>query len=262
MLIYPKINPIMLQIGELKVHWYGMMYLVGIFSAWGLLSWRAKRRTDLGFNSTMVSDIIFYGALGVILGGRIGYMLFYDFPNFIHNPLTIFKVWNGGMSFHGGFLGVLAALSLYAWRKHISFVAIMDFVAPVVPLGLAAGRIGNFINDELWGRVTTMPWGMIFPTGGPLPRHPSQLYEFLLEGVFLFLVLWFYSAKPRPRYAVSAVFLMGYGSVRFFCEFFRQPDPQLGYIAFHWLTMGQILSFPMIALGIVLMVFSYRTQRS
>jgi len=171
-------------------------------------------------------------------------------------------VWNGGMSFHGGFLGVLLAISLFAWRKQISFVAIMDFVAPVAPIGLAAGRLGNFINGELWGRVTTMPWGMVFPTGGALPRHPSQLYEFFLEGVCLFILLWIYSAKPRPRYAVSAMFLIGYGVARFFCEFFRQPDVQLGYLAFNWLTMGQLLTLPMILLGIILMIYAYKKGRS
>ncbi|MAZ39656.1 MAG: prolipoprotein diacylglyceryl transferase [Legionellales bacterium] len=261
MLTYPQINPVIVHIGALKVRWYGVMYLIGFFSAWLLLNWRAKKKPVLGFNAEIISDLIFYGALGVIFGGRIGYMLFYDLPNFIANPLIFFKIWDGGMSFHGGFLGVLVAMSLYSWKRHYSFIAIMDFIAPVAPIGLAAGRIGNFINDELWGRVTDMPWAMVFPTGGPFPRHPSQLYEFTLEGVFLFILLWLYSRKPRPAMAVSALFLIGYGCARFFCEFFRQPDPQLGYLAFNWLTMGQVLSFPMIVLGIILMIFAYKSAK-
>ena len=188
-------------------------------------------------------------------------MLFYDLPNFIANPLIFFRIWDGGMSFHGGFLGVLVAMGLYSWKKHYHFITIMDFIAPVAPIGLAAGRIGNFINDELWGRITNVPWAMVFPTGGPLPRHPSQLYEFTLEGVCLFLLLWLYSRKPRPTMAISALFLIGYGCARFFCEFFRQPDPQLGYLAFNWVTMGQVLSFPMIVLGGILMVIAYKQAK-
>lgn len=259
MLVYPKINPIAFSIGPLKVHWYGIMYLVGFLGAWLLGTYRAKKPNS-GFTPEQVTDLIFYGALGVILGGRIGYMLFYDLPGLISNPLNLFKVWDGGMSFHGGMLGVCLALYFYSRHLKKSVWALTDFIVPMVPIGLAAGRLGNFINDELWGRITTSPIGMVFPTGGPLPRYPSQLFEFLLEGVTLFLILWFYSRKPRPRFAVTAAFLLGYGCFRFFCEFFRQPDPQYGYFAWGWLTMGQILSFPMIVAGLISLIIIYRKK--
>ena len=257
MLHYPPLNPIALQLGPLKVHWYGLMYLLGFALAWILCTRRGKR-ADIHLNPEQVSDLIFYAAFGVILGGRLGYTLFYDFPHFIAQPLSIFKIWQGGMSFHGGLLGVLFALFLYARKSKRHFFELTDFIAPVVPLGLAAGRVGNFINGELWGRMTTVPWGMIYPEAGPLPRHPSEVYEFLLEGIFLFIVLWFYSRKPRPCMAVSGLFLVGYGGVRFFCEFFRQPDPQLGFIAFGWLTQGQLLSIPMILIGAILLIVAWR----
>lgn len=260
MLHYPQFNPVALHIGSLKVHWYGVMYLIGFLGAWIL----AKRRADKansGWTREQVADLIFYAALGVILGGRIGYMLFYDLPSLLHNPLSLFKVWQGGMSFHGGMLGVGVALWLYSLRVKKSVWTLTDFIVPMVPIGLAAGRLGNFINGELWGRVTTMPWGMVYPNAGPLPRHPSELYECFLEGVVLFAVLWWFSRKPRPRFAVTAVFLLGYGCVRFFCEFFRQPDPQLGYIAWHWLTMGQLLSFPMIVFGLLSLSYIYCRPR-
>ncbi|NNM59896.1 MAG: prolipoprotein diacylglyceryl transferase, partial [Legionellales bacterium] len=256
MLSYPDINPIAFQLGFIKVRWYGLMYLVGLLAAWVLLTYRSKKRPELNWTSEQISDLIFYGALGIIIGGRLGYMLFYDLPDFIHNPLLAFKTWDGGMSFHGGFLGVLCSMWWFSRKTGKHFVDITDFIAPVVPLGLAAGRIGNFINGELWGKITDVPWAMVFPTGGPFPRHPSQLYEFLLEGVLLFIVLWFFSAKPRPRYQVSGLFLLGYGLARFICEFFRVPDPQLGYLAFHWLTMGQLLSLPMILGGAFLLVYT------
>ena len=256
MLTYPQINPVALQLGVIKIHWYGLMYLLGIGIAWALLLYRRPQATRLNWSKEQVGDLVFYGAMGVVFGGRIGYMLFYDFSDFITHPWIIIKTWDGGMSFHGGLLGVITAMILYARKTGRHFIDIMDFIAPVVPIGLAAGRIGNFINGELWGKVTTQPWGMIFPTGGPLPRHPSQLYECLLEGVFLFILLWTYSATPRPPYAVSGLFLLGYGVARFICEFFRVPDIQLGYLAFNWLTMGQLLSLPMIIGGVCLLVFS------
>ena len=187
-------------------------------------------------------------------------MVFYDVPGLIANPLNLFKVWDGGMSFHGGLLGVLLALYFYGRHLKKSLWELTDFIAPMVPIGLAAGRAGNFINGELWGRVTTMPWGMIYPNAGPLPRHPSEIYEFLLEGVSLFLILWFFSKKPRPRFAVTALFLLGYGCFRFFCECFRQPDPQYGYLLWGWVTMGQILSFPMIIAGIISLLFIYKRK--
>jgi len=257
MLYYPHINPIALQLGPIKVHWYGVMYLIGFVAAWLLAIYRSKKPWH-HWNKSEIGDLIFYSAMGVIIGGRLGYVFFYDLPNFISHPWMIFKVWQGGMSFHGGLIGVIIALLIYSRRYKKRFFETMDFIAPMVPIGLAAGRLGNFINGYLWGRVTTVPWGMIYPNAGPLPRHPSEIYEFLLEGVVLFIILWWYSVKPRPRMAVSALFLLGYGCFRFFCEFFRQPDPQLGFIAFGWLTMGELLSIPMILLGIFLIFKAYR----
>ncbi|STX30206.1 prolipoprotein diacylglyceryltransferase [Legionella beliardensis] len=248
MLTYPAIDPVAFSIGPLKVHWYGLMYLVGITIAWGLAQWRAKHY-KLNWTSEQISDLIFYAALGVILGGRLGYMLFYNTQQFISNPLMFFKLWEGGMSFHGGLLGVAIALTLYARKIKKPFLEVGDFVAPLVPLGLAAGRLGNFINGELWGRVTDAPWAMVFPHSDGLPRHPSQLYEFGLEGIALFILVWWYAAKPRPAGCVSAIFLIGYACSRLIIEFFREPDAQIGFIAFNWLTMGQLLSIPMLAAG-------------
>ncbi len=261
MFYYPSnINPIAFSIGPIKVHWYGLMYLVGFVGAWLLGCYRAKKTNIM--TTEQVTDLIFYGALGVVLGGRIGYMLFYDLPGLIHNPLNLFKVWDGGMSFHGGMIGVCIAFYFYSKHLKKSVWELTDFIAPMVPIGLAAGRAGNFINGELWGRVTTVPWGMIYPNAGPLPRHPSEIYEFLLEGVALFIILWFFSRKPRPRFAVSALFLLGYGCFRFFCECFRQPDPQYGYLLWNWVTMGQILSFPMIIAGIIALYCIYTRKKT
>ncbi|MCH9643570.1 MAG: prolipoprotein diacylglyceryl transferase [Gammaproteobacteria bacterium] len=250
MLQYPHFDPVAFKIGPIKVHWYGLMYLVGFIGAYLLGVYRAKHSRGK-WNSEQVADIIFYAAIGVIVGGRIGYMLFYNFPTLIHQPWVTFYVWDGGMSFHGGMIGAIIALLLLTRKFQKSLIEITDFVAPLVPIGLAAGRLGNFINGELWGRVTTVPWAMVFPNAGPLPRHPSQLYEFFLEGVVLFIILWWFSSKPRPRFAVSAMFLLCYGCFRFFLEFFRNPDPQLGFIVGNSLTMGQILSIPMIIVGII-----------
>ncbi|MGC1183374.1 prolipoprotein diacylglyceryl transferase [Legionella sp.] len=249
MLIYPYINPVAFSLGPIQIHWYGLMYLIGFISAWLLAHWRV-RHYSLHWTSEQISDLIFYAALGVIIGGRIGYMLFYNFPEFIHEPWVLFKIWEGGMSFHGGLLGVLLALWIFARRYKKPFWEVGDFIAPLVPIGLGAGRIGNFINGELWGRATDMPWGMVYPHVDEQPRHPSELYEFGLEGVTLFILVWWYARKPRPAGRVSAVFLMGYAVCRFIAECFREPDPQLGYIAFGWLTMGQILSIPMLLLGL------------
>ena len=256
MLTFPEINPVAVEIGPLKVHWYGIMYLVGFAAAWWLGTRRA-RQPDSGWTPEQLSDLIFYGALGAVLGGRIGYTIFYVGEKFIADPLMIFRVWEGGMSFHGGFLGVLFAMFIYAQKQKRRFFDVMDFLAPLSSIGLGAGRVGNFINGELWGRVTDVPWGMVFPGAGDQPRHPSQLYEFFLEGVVLFFIVWFFSAKKRPRMAVSGVFALCYGLFRFTVEFFRQPDSFLNFIAFNWLTMGQLLSMPMIILGIVLLWLAY-----
>jgi len=257
MLTYPVFNPVAIKLGPLKVHWYGLMYLVAFGVAWWLAKLRAKRPNS-GWNAEQISDLIFYGALGVILGGRLGYTLFYGFDKFLGDPLSIFRVWEGGMSFHGGFLGVLVAMYIFARKNKRDYFKLLDFVAPIVPIGLGAGRIGNFINSELWGRVTDVPWAMVFPNGGPEPRHPSQLYEFFFEGIVLFIIVWVFSAKARPKMAVSGVFALFYGLFRFGVEFARQPDAHLGFLAFDWLTMGQLLSFPLIVLGIILLWFAYK----
>lgn len=257
MLTYPHIDPIALSLGPLKVHWYGLMYAIGFVGAWLLALYRA-RRLNSGWTEEQVSDLIFYTALGVIIGGRVGYMLFYDFHTLINNPLTLFKIWQGGMAFHGGLLGVVVAVWLLTRKFKKSFATIADFVAPLVPIGLGAGRIGNFINGELWGRVTDVPWAMVFPNAGSVTRHPSQIYEFLLEGVVLFTVLLIYSNKPKPRLAVSGLFLVLYGIFRIIVEFFRMPDAPIGYIAFGWLTEGQLLSVPMIIGGVIMVIYAYR----
>lgn len=251
MLTYPNIDPIALQLGPISIHWYGIMYMLAFASAW----WLAMRRAPTaGFSKEQVSDIIFYGAIGVVLGGRIGYILFYQFGAFIKEPSMILRVWEGGMSFHGGLIGVILAVIFCARRQQRSFASIMDFVAPIVPLGLGAGRLGNFIGGELWGRPTELPWGMVFPHVDQLARHPSQLYQFALEGIFLFILVWLYSAKPRASLQVSGMFLLGYGGQRLVVEFARQPDAHLNFIAFGWLTQGQLLSIPMIALGLYLLL--------
>ncbi|MEM7210234.1 MAG: prolipoprotein diacylglyceryl transferase [Pseudomonadota bacterium] len=257
MLQHPQIDPVALSIGPVDVHWYGLMYLLAFGLFWLALTHRS-RQTGSIWTAEMVSDFLFYGALGVVLGGRIGYVLFYVFSDFVANPLILFKVWEGGMSFHGGMLGVVVAIFWYARKTGLGVFAIADSIAPAVPLGLGAGRMGNFINGELWGRVTDAHWGMVFANAGPDPRHPSQLYQFALEGVALFLVLWFYSARPRPAMAVTGLFLMLYGAFRFIVEFVRQPDSHLGFVAFDWVTMGQILSLPMIIIGATFIALGYR----
>lgn len=261
MITYPQIDPILFQLGPFAVHWYGLMYLTGFGLAWWLGLKRAQQPRAI-VTPAQISDLIFYGAIGVVVGGRLGYVLFYDFTDYLVNPLMIFKVWQGGMSFHGGLMGVLIAMWLYARHTGKRFFEITDFIAPLVPLGLAAGRIGNFINGELWGRPTDLPWGMIFPHADNLPRHPSQLYQAALEGIVLFLLLWLFSNKPRPTMAVSGLFLIGYGVFRFLVEFVRTPDAQLGFIAFDWLTMGQLLTFPMLIAGITLIILAYQSAKN
>ena len=250
MLNYPQIDPVALSLGSLNIHWYGLMYLVGFLGAWLLGRYRAK---SIGWSNDQIDDLIFYAAMGVVLGGRIGYVLFYNFPAFMDNPIILIKIWQGGMSFHGGLLGVLIAMYLFGKKYKHSFFEVTDFIAPLVPIGLGAGRVGNFINGELWGKPTDSVFGMLVPGLGELPRHPSQLYEAASEGVLLFLILWFYSSKPKPTMAVSGLFLIGYGVFRFSVEFVRLPDAHLGYLAFGWLTMGQVLTVPMLLLGVFLM---------
>jgi len=258
MLIYPHINPVAFSLGPLQVHWYGIMYLLAFTSAWFLAQWRVKHY-HLDWTPEQIGDLIFYGALGIILGGRLGYMLFYNTQQWMNHPLSLFKVWQGGMSFHGGLLGVIVAALLFVRKTKKSFFQVADFITPLVPLGLAFGRLGNFINGELWGRVTTMPWGMVFPAVDDQPRHPSQLYEFGLEGVVLFILVWWYAARPRPAGCVSGVFLMGYAVSRLIVECFRQPDTQMGYVAFNCLTMGQVLSIPMLLVGLFLWLMRRRS---
>jgi phosphatidylglycerol:prolipoprotein diacylglycerol transferase len=256
-MLAPDIDPVAFRIASWPVHWYGIMYLVGFLGGWGLGVYRA-RRPGSGWRPEEVADFLFYIAVGVILGARLGYALFYKTAHYLGHPLEILYLWEGGMSFHGGLIGVCLALYLYARRTRRPWLAVTDFLAPLAPVGLGPGRLGNFINQELWGRVTDLPWGMVFKTGGPLPRHPSQLYEAALEGLVLFLVLWFYARAPRPVGAVSALFLVGYGLFRFLVELVREPDAHLGYLAFGWVTMGQVLSLPMILLGAGLWAWSYR----
>jgi phosphatidylglycerol:prolipoprotein diacylglycerol transferase len=256
MLIHPQIDPVAFSIGPLAVRWYGLMYLAGFAASW----WLGVRRIKQGFapiTRGQFDDLLFYAILGVILGGRLGYVLFYKPLHYAAHPLEIFAIWQGGMAFHGGLLGVMGAMALFARKHRVDYLRLMDFVAPLVPLGLAAGRLANFINGELWGRVTDAPWGMVFRGAGDLPRHPSQLYQLALEGLALFALLWWYSSKPRPRGSVCGLFLLGYGVFRFIAEFGREPDAYLGYLALG-LTMGQWLCLPMIAAGIWLFVWSRR----
>jgi len=257
MLLAPNIDPVAISLGPLKIHWYGLMYVIGFFGGWWLGVTRAKRPAS-GWRAEEVADLLFYAALGVILGGRLGYILFYNLGYYLSHPLEVFFLWTGGMSFHGGLLGVILAMWLFARKSNRHWLAVTDFIAPLVAIGLGAGRLGNFINHELWGKVTDVPWGMVFRGAGPLPRHPTQLYEFALEGMALFLILWLYSSKPRPTAAVSGLFLLCYGSFRLLVEFVREPDAHLGYLAFGWVTMGQVLSLPMILLGAWMIGWAYR----
>ncbi|MCG6200416.1 prolipoprotein diacylglyceryl transferase [Psychromonas antarctica] len=254
--VLPYIDPIAIHLGPLDIRWYGLMYLVGFIFAF----WMANRQCDRSngvWTREQASDLLFYGFMGVILGGRTGYVLFYQFPHFLENPLYLFRIWEGGMSFHGGVLGVLIAIIFYAKKNQRSILAVGDFIVPLLPVGLGAGRIGNFINSELWGRVTDSPFGIVFHNGGPLPRHPSQLYEFALEGVLLFIILVLFIRKSRPSGSVSGLFLLCYGLFRIIVEFARQPDAQLGLLTFG-LSMGQLLSLPMVIAGGALIAFAYR----
>ncbi len=261
MINYPNIDPVALDFGFVKIHWYGITYVVGILLAWCLLRYRG-RQPYWGFNDEQISDLIFYAMLGIIVGGRLGSVLFYNFSDYIQRPIEIFYIQQGGMSFHGGLLGVIIAVWFYARKINTSFFKLTDYIAPVVPLGLGSGRIGNFINGELWGGPSDLPWAMIFPdpAAGGIARHPSQLYEALLEGLVLFIILWWFSKTPRPVKAVSGLFLLGYGIFRFMVEFVRVPDQHIGYLAFDWFTMGQLLTLPMIIIGLFLMTLAYKQK--
>jgi len=263
-LVHPQFNPVALSIGPLSIHWYGVMYLLAFLQFW----WLGRQRilapsplTGQGWTVAQLDDLLFYGVLGVIVGGRLGQVLFYEPAYYLQHPAEIFAIWRGGMSFHGGFLGVLLAMGLFARKTGRHWLEVTDFIAPLVPLGLAAGRIGNFINGELWGRPAdpALPWAMIFPKVDALPRHPSQLYQALLEGLLLFIVLWLYARRPRPLAAVSGAFLIGYGVLRWLAEYFRSPDE--GIFGFSYtVSMGQWLSLPMILVGAGFIVFAYRRQ--
>ncbi len=258
MLTFPNIDPVAIAIGPLKIRWYALTYIVGFAAAWWLGTRRAARPGS-GWTKEQVADLVTNGMLGAILGGRIGYILFYNFDAFLANPAMIIRIWEGGMSFHGGFLGVVIATALFARSTGKSIMDVFDFVAPISPIGLGAGRLGNFVNGELWGRASDVPWAMIFPDDPTrLARHPSQLYQFFLEGVVLFILIWWYSSKPRPRLAVSGLFLVGYGLQRFVVEFFREPDAIPGLILFDWMSRGQQLSLPMIAAGVIILVMAHK----
>jgi phosphatidylglycerol:prolipoprotein diacylglycerol transferase len=279
MIYLHQLDPILIELGPLKVHWYGVMYLIGFAAAWFLGRSRVRAGRLPGVNEQAFGDLMFYAMLGVIFGARIGYILIYDLSSYIADPVQIVKIWQGGMSFHGGLAGVLVASLWWARRHKLHFFDVVDFVAPLVPAGLGLGRLGNFINGELWGKYTGGDWGVIFPqaeaqlaamsasdlqtmhAAGVLDqfaRHPSQLYQLSLEGIAMFCLLWWFSRRPRPRYAVAGMFALLYGCFRFLVEFVRVPDEQIGYIAFDWLTMGQVLSMPLIALGLALLWLSRR----
>ena len=264
MLPYPEIDPVAVAVGPLKIHWYGLAYLAGLAFAW----WMAKRRAAMPgavLSGEQVDDLIFYSALGVVLGGRLGYIFFYGLGRLAEDPTWALRVWEGGMSFHGGMLGVIFANGLYARSLRVNYADLLDFVAPLVPVGLGLGRLGNFVGQELWGRATSpdFPLAMVFPADPlSLPRHPSQLYQASLEGLALFLVLYIYSSKPRPRLAVGGVFMLGYGCARFAVEFVREPDAHLSNLVFGWMTRGQMLCLPMIAFGLFLLYNAYGAHRN
>ena len=260
MLRHPDFDPVAVQLGPLAVHWYGLMYVVAFGLGWWLGRVRA-RDPARGFAPRDVDDLLFFAAVGVVAGGRLGYMLFYDPGGVLRDPLSTLRVWQGGMSFHGGLIGVIVAMLVFARRRSRAFFEVADFLAPLVPLGLAAGRLGNFINGNLWGSPSTLPWAMVFPRADALPRHPSQLYQAALEGVALFVLLWCFSRTPRPVMATSGLFLVGYAVFRAAVELVRVPDPQYGYLAFGWLTMGQVLCLPMAVAGALLLWRAGRRAR-
>jgi phosphatidylglycerol:prolipoprotein diacylglycerol transferase len=278
--IYIAIDPVAFSIGPLQVHWYGIMYLLAFLFFWGAGSWLARQRAWAGWSSQEIGDFLFYGMLGVVLGGRLGYVFFYGLDSFLQDPLFLFKLTQGGMSFHGGLIGVIFAMAWFARRTRRSFWQVADFCAPLAPVGLGLGRLGNFIGGELWGRLSDKPWAMIFANavepGGwqsaelraawavgaldAFARHPSQLYQALMEGLLLALILLVYSRRKRPDAAVAGLFLCGYGVFRFVAEFFREPDAHIGYLLGDWLTMGMLLSLPMVLAGLLIMLWAYRRK--
>jgi phosphatidylglycerol:prolipoprotein diacylglycerol transferase len=258
-MVHPQFDPIAISIGPLAIHWYGIMYLLGFLAGQYLGIWRAGRDAWRNFTPDEVKDLLFYIVVGIILGGRIGYVFFYHMDLFVQNPLYLFKINEGGMSFHGGFLGVAVAVILFARHKKKAIFSVGDFVAPLVPPGILFGRFGNFINGELWGRPTDVSWGMIFPQAGDgILRHPSQLYQMAGEGFLLLVFLWWWSSKPRPRMSVSAMFMIGYGVLRTAAELYRQPDAHLSNLVADFFTRGMMLSIPMIIIGAIMMVYAYR----
>lgn len=262
MLSHPNIDPVAISLGPLQVHWYGIMYMLAFATAW-FIAYREAKRPNSALQAKHVEDLIVYGAMGVILGGRIGYILFYNIGAWVHDPLLIFRIWEGGMSFHGGLLGVISAIYLYSRKINVAFSSILDLLTIITPLGLGFGRIGNFIGQELWGRETDVSWGMIFPRDpDALVRHPSQLYQAFLEGLVLFCIIYWFTRKPRPRLASGALFVFFYGAFRFFVEFFREPDAHLQDLAFDWMTRGQMLSLPMIIIGLAVFIWVYRQTPS
>ena len=259
MLVHPQFDPVALQLGPLAIRWYGLMYLAAFLQVWLLGRYRARERVVVGWTPKDVEDLLFYGVIGVIVGGRLGEVVLYHPDYYFANPLEIFAVWKGGMSFHGGFIGVLVAVAIWARKQGRPFFAVTDFIAPLVPLGYAFGRIGNFINAELVGRPTDVPWAIVFPNVDALPRHPSQLYHAGLDGLLLFVILWWYTKKPRPIGAPSAVFLIGYGLARSFVEVFRTPDFVVNWFGVD-ITSGQLYSIPMVIAGIYLWVRAHRND--
>ncbi|MBF0447132.1 MAG: prolipoprotein diacylglyceryl transferase [Magnetococcales bacterium] len=254
MIAFPNIDPVIVEIGPLSIRWYGAMYSLAFILGWPLLKSRAKK-LSANLSETFLGDLLVLVLIGVVLGGRLGYILFYQFGYYLSNPLAVFRVWEGGMSFHGGLLGVIIACCLFARRRQITCSLLVDLLVPIVPIGLLLGRIGNFINAELWGRTTDVPWGMVFPGAGYLPRHPSQIYEALLEGVLLFIVLWWLGRKAQPAGFLLGVFILGYGCSRFFVEYYREPDAHMGFLSLG-MTMGQWLSLPMIVTGLIILWYS------
>ncbi|MGI1679652.1 MAG: prolipoprotein diacylglyceryl transferase [Cellvibrionaceae bacterium] len=263
MLTFPDFDPVALSLGPVKVHWYGIMYLLAFTAAWLIAMHQAKKKNS-AIKKDQIEDLILFGALGVVVGGRIGYVFFYQFESFLNDPLWLFRVWEGGMSFHGGFVGVVFSMWFYARKIKVSFLSLLDFIAPLVPLGLGFGRVGNFIGQELWGRATDFPWGMKFPREGAeaIARHPSQLYEAALEGLLLFVILYWFSSRTRPIGSICGLGIFLYGCFRILVEFTREPDVHIQFDLFGWVTRGQILSLPMVLIGFGLFVWAYNKSRS